>query len=203
MSHRPFIVILASGTGTNLQAIIDAVRSGRLDAEIALVVSNRPEAKALERASNAGIPTLCLPRRQYPTREAFERRLQRELETIQPAAIILAGFDRLISSQFVRAYPNRILNIHPALLPAFPGLDAIRQALSYGAKVTGVTIHFIDEGVDTGPIVLQEAVTIKENDTEESLGSRVHAVEHRLYPEALRLFIEGRLKIDGRIVHII
>lgn len=200
MNEPPPVVVLVSGQGTNLQAIIDAIQAGKLRAQIALVVSNRPEAYALQRATQAKIPTLCLPRSEYPTREAFEDRLLHDLAATKPAAIVLAGFDRLISSRFVSTYKNRILNIHPALLPSFPGLHAAKQALDYGVKVTGVTIHIVDEGMDTGPIILQEAVPIYDDDTEETLLERIHALEHRLYPEAIGLLVDKRLEIDGRVV---
>lgn len=197
------LAILVSGSGTNLQAIIDAVRAGTLPAEIALVLSNRPGVKALERAAAAEIPQRCIPHQDFPNRAAFEDALCAALDEVQPDGIVLAGFDRVLSPEFVRRYPHRIFNIHPALLPAFPGLHAARQALAYGVKVTGVTVHFVDEGTDTGPIILQETVPIHPTDTEESLLERLHAVEHRLFPEALRLFAAGRLKIDGRQVNVV
>lgn len=197
------IAVLVSGTGTNLQAIIDAIKEGHLKAQLGLVVSNRPEAYALKRAKQAEIPVLCIPKSEYPTREAFEEKLLERLTAVEVEYLALAGFDRIISPKVIRAYPNRILNIHPALLPAFPGLHSVRQALDYGARVTGVTVHIVDEGMDTGPIVLQEAVAIRPDDTEESLLKRVHAVEHRLYPQALSLLVGRRLEIDGRVIRIL
>lgn len=197
------IAVLVSGSGTNLQAIIDAVQAGRIAAELALVISNRPGVKALDRAQQAGIPTVCLPHEEAPSRAAYDEKLSRVLKEAAIDIVVLAGFDRILSTEFVRTFRHRLLNIHPALLPAFPGLHAIQQALDYGARVTGVTVHFVDEGVDTGPIILQEIVEIRPDDTEASLTERVHAVEHRLYPEAIRYVVEDRIEIDGRQVRIL
>ncbi len=203
MNEPPKLAVLVSGSGTNLQAIIDATRDGSLGARLALVISNRPGVKALTRADAADIPNLCLSHQDYQDRQSFEAALLAKLAEISPKGIVLAGFDRILSSQFIREYRHRIINVHPALLPSFPGLHAVKQAIDYGARVTGVTVHFIDEGVDTGPIILQETVEIHGDDTEESLLERVHAVEHRLLPEAIRLFCADRLKIDGRKVRIL
>ncbi len=202
MSPAARIAVLVSGNGTNLQAMIDAVSTGTLPALIALVVSNRPEAYALQRAEQANIPTLCLPKTEYPDRDAFETTLLEQLQAANIGYLALAGFDRILSARIIRAYRHRILNIHPALLPAFPGLHSARQALEYGVRVTGVTVHLVDEGMDTGPIVLQEAVPIQPDDTEESLLERIHATEHRLYPQAISLLVEGRLEVEERRVHI-
>ena len=197
------LVILVSGNGSNLQALIDAEAAGTLNAQIALVLCNRPGAKALERAERAQIPTRCLPHKEYPSREAYDEALLDALAPLEADGIVLAGFDRILSAKFIQNYSHRILNIHPALLPAFPGMYGVQQALAYGAKMTGVTVHFVDDGSDTGPIILQEAVPIREDEPEEELLQRVHTVEHRLFPQAVRLFAEGRLKIDGRKVHIL
>lgn len=203
MSPTKKIAILVSGQGSNLQALIDAHEAGQIPgAELTLVISNRPEAYALARAGQAGIPTLCLPKQECPTRAVFEKKLLAALQEAKIDIMVLAGFDRLLSPQVVKEYPQRILNIHPALLPNFPGLNATRQALDYGAKVTGVTVHFVDEGCDTGPIILQAAVPIEANDTEASLLNRVHATEHRLYPQALALLCADRLQVKGRTVII-
>ncbi len=194
----PAIAVLCSGQGTNLQAIIQAVRSRRLKARIALVVSDNPMAYALERARAAKIPVVVIDPRRYPTREAFDRTLARMLEKAKVKLVVLAGFMRILSPWFVRRYQRRILNIHPALLPAFPGSRGVRDALAHGVKITGVTVHLVDEKVDHGPIVLQAPVPVLDTDTEERLLQRVHRVEHRLYPEAIRQVLSGRVRIAGR-----
>lgn len=193
------MAVLCSGSGTNLQAIITAARSGRLRARIAVVVSDRADAFALVRAQRAGIPVHVVDRTAFPTRVAFERALIHILDAHHVRLVCLAGFMRLLSPLFVRHYRNRILNIHPALLPAFPGGQAIRDALAWGAKVTGVTVHLVDEEVDHGPILLQEAVPIRAGDTLETLLARVHRVEHRLYPRAIRLMVDGGVRVRGRV----
>ena len=190
--------MLCSGRGSNLQALIAATRRGRLRARIAVVVSDHPKAFALARAARAGIPTAVVQRAEFPSREAFDRRLIAVLAPHRVRLICLAGFMRVLSPAFVRQFPRRILNIHPALLPAFPGAHAVRDALAWGAKVTGVTVHLVDEEVDHGPIVLQEAVAIRPGETESSLLARVHRVEHRLYPRAIQSLLAGRLRLRGR-----
>ena len=194
--------VFVSGSGTNLQAIIDKVKEGYIPGEIALVVSDNKDAYALERARRAGIPTFCFDPKDYESREEYEKVIIEELEKRGVEFIVLAGFMRVLTPFFVRRYKNRILNIHPALLPSFPGTHGVRDALNYGVKVTGVTVHFVDEGVDTGPIILQEAEKVRDDDTEESLHQRLHEIEHRLYPLAIKLFIEGKLEIEGRKVKI-
>jgi phosphoribosylglycinamide formyltransferase-1 len=194
--------VFVSGSGTNLQAIIDKVKEGYIPGEIALVVSDNKDAYALERARRAGIPTFCFNPKDYKSREEYEKIIIEELEKRGVEFIVLAGFMRVLTPFFVRRYKNRILNIHPALLPSFPGTHGVRDALNYGVKVTGVTVHFVDEGVDTGPIILQEAEKVRDDDTEESLHQRLHKIEHRLYPLAIKLFIEGKLEIEGRKVKI-
>jgi len=207
MSRRrpplPALAVFCSGEGTNLQAILDACRAGRLRARVALVVSDRPGARALRRAARAGVEARCVDSAQHPTRAAYERALIRLCEARAIRLVCLAGFMRVLSPIFVRRYRHRILNVHPALLPAFRGAHAIRDALAWGAKVTGVTVHVVDEQVDQGPIVLQEAVPVGPTDTEASLLSRVHRVEHRLYPRAIALMLSGRVAVRGRrtVIH--
>ena len=194
----PAIAVLCSGRGTNLQAIIEAIRTRRLRARIVVVISDQPNAFALTRARRAGLPTRIVYPKQFPTRDAFDRQLVGILKAANVQLVCLAGFMRVLSASFVRQFPNRILNIHPALLPAFPGAHAIRDALAWGAKVTGVTVHVVDEQVDHGPILLQEALSIRLRETEATLLSRVHRVEHRLYPRAIHLVLTGRLRVRGR-----
>jgi phosphoribosylglycinamide formyltransferase 1 len=193
------IGVLISGRGSNLQALIDAQHAGRLGGEIALVVANVATAQGLQRAAAAAIPA-CFRSHQGLAREAYDAGLLALLREHAVDLVCLAGYMRLLSPPFVRAFPGRILNVHPSLLPAFPGLAAPRQALDYGARITGATVHFVDEGLDTGPIVLQEAVAIDEGDTEASLAARILAVEHRLYPAAVRRVLGGGLRRDGRRV---
>jgi len=200
MSRR--IGVLISGRGSNLQAIIDATRDGRLDAGIALVLSNRADAHGLERARRAGIETLVRDHKAHPSREAYEAVLVDDLRARGVELVCLAGFMRLLGATFVNAFPNRILNIHPALLPAFPGLHAQRQAIEHGAKVSGATVHFVDTNLDAGPIVLQAAVPVLDTDTEETLGERILEQEHRIYPEAIQRILDGGWRIDGRRVLI-
>lgn len=197
MSRRLPIGILVSGSGTNLQAIIDAIESGRLDAEVRLVVSNVPDAGALARAECHGLPTLLLDHRRFPDRAAYDARVVEALRERAIELVVLAGFNRLLSPVLVHAFPLRIMNIHPALLPAFPGLHAQRQALEYGVRIAGATVHFVDEQTDHGPIIIQAAVPADPEDTEETLQARILAQEHRIYPEAIQLFAEGRLRVDG------
>jgi len=190
--------VLCSGQGTNLQAILNAARSGRLRAHVAIVVSDRADAAALRRARRAGVPARFVNPTQYPTRGRYEDALIRLLRQHRVQLVCLAGFMRILSPGFVRRFRHRILNIHPALLPAFPGAHAVQDALAWGAKVTGVTIHVVDEKVDHGPIVLQEAVAIRRGETASSLLARIHRVEHRLYPKAIGLMLAGRVRIIGR-----
>lgn len=204
MSRRCRLGILVSGNGSNLQALMDAVGSNHsFPAEVALVLSNEPQAFALERARKKGVPTAVVDHRKFSSRGDFEDGLIVELETAGVEAVILAGFMRILSSKFVKRFAGRILNIHPALLPSFPGTHAIQQAWDYGVRVTGVTVHFVDEGTDTGPIILQESVGLAPKETLETLEEKIHSIEHRLFPEAVRLFAEGKLKISGRKVEIL
>jgi phosphoribosylglycinamide formyltransferase-1 len=192
------IAVLISGRGSNLQALIDAVVDGRLDAEIAVVVSNRPDAQGLERARAAGIATATINHREYPTREAFEDVLVGELRAREVSLVCLAGFMRLLGRTFLDAFPNRILNIHPSLLPSFPGVDAQRQAWTHGAKVAGATVHFVTGELDGGPIIRQSAIAVRDEDTPETLAARILEEEHRIYPEAVGLVLDGGWTIDGR-----
>lgn len=191
--------ILLSGRGSNFEAIADNVAAGRLQAEIAAVISNREEARGLEIARQRGLPALCLPSKGIP-REEYDRRVVEELKSREVELVCLAGFMRLLSAEFCRAFPMRILNIHPSLLPAFPGLDAQKQALEHGVKVSGCTVHFVDEKLDAGPIIVQAAVPVLDDDTEESLAARILAEEHRIYSEAVRMILSERWRIDGRRV---
>jgi phosphoribosylglycinamide formyltransferase-1 len=191
--------VLVSGRGSNLQALIDAARRGELGGEIAVVVSNVETALGLERARQAGIPAVFRDHR-GKRREAYDAEIVEILSAHQVDLVCLAGFMRLLSPVFVRAFPGRIVNIHPALLPAFPGLDAQRQAWDHGAKVTGATVHLVDEGLDSGPIVAQEAVSVLPGDTPDTLAARILEAEHRLYPRAVRLLLESRCRVEGRRV---
>jgi phosphoribosylglycinamide formyltransferase-1 len=193
------IGVLVSGRGSNLQALIDAAGRGELGGEIAVVVSNVETAQGLERARRARIPAVFLDHR-GKKREAFDAEVIEVLRAHTVELVCLAGFMRLLSPVFVRAFPGRIVNIHPALLPAFPGLDAQRQAWEHGAKISGATVHLVDEGLDSGPIVAQEAVSVLSTDTPETLAARILEAEHRLYPLAVRLLLEGRCRVQGRRV---
>lgn len=197
------IGVLVSGNGSNFQAIVDALESGRIpDGRIACLISNKADAYALERARRHNIPALVLDHKQYPDRAAYDHALVALLKEHGVQLVVLAGFMRLLSPVMVEAFPHAIMNIHPALLPAFPGLDAQQQALDYGVRYTGCTVHFVDTGTDTGPIILQAVVPVMADDTAESLSQRIHGEEHRIYPEAVKLFCAGRLKVEGRRVHI-
>jgi phosphoribosylglycinamide formyltransferase-1 len=195
---RRRIGVLISGRGSNLQAIIDAIGEGRLDAEIAVVISNRAEAAGIARAEAAGIETLVLPHRAYTDRSSYDAALVEALRARGVALVCLAGFMRLLGPTFVEAFPNAILNIHPSLLPSFPGMDAQAQALAHGVKVSGATVHLVTAELDAGPIVAQAAVPVLEDDTVETLSARILGAEHRLYPEAIRLLLDGRWRLDGR-----
>ncbi|MDN5293910.1 MAG: phosphoribosylglycinamide formyltransferase 1 [Eubacteriales bacterium] len=194
--------VLASGRGSNLQAIMDAIAEGRLDARVRVVVSDREEAMALERARSAGIPAFYVNPRAYPNKEEYEQEILRLLQKYEVELVILAGYMRLVGKVLLEAYPNRIMNIHPALLPAFPGTHGQRDAVEYGVRFSGCTVHFVDEGMDTGPIILQAVVPVEQDDTEDTLAARILKEEHRIYPEAIQLFAEGRLEVRGRKVYI-
>lgn len=191
------VAVFASGSGTNLQAIIDADIQ---TIEIAVVFTNNPDAYAIERAKKHNIQVEIIDHKNYKTREEYEKHIIEVLYPYKLNLIVLAGFMRILSTVFVRAYKNKIVNIHPALLPSFPGINAVRQALEYGVKYTGVTVHFVDEGVDTGPIILQSVVEIEDEDTEDTLLEKIHEVEHRIYPKAIELISSGEIEVIGRRV---
>ena len=198
---RPLrVAVLVSGRGSNLQAILDATRTRDYPARVVAVISDREAAPALARAADHGVPALFLNPKDFTDAAAYDGALVAALREREVELVCLAGFMRILGPPIVRAFAGRILNVHPSLLPAFPGLRAQRQALAYGVKVAGATIHVVDEGVDTGPIVLQAAVPVRADDTEASLAARILVEEHRLYPEAIRLFAEGRVTIEGRTV---
>jgi phosphoribosylglycinamide formyltransferase 1 len=201
-ASRLRVGVLASGRGSNLQALLDASARPDYPAEVVVVIADRERAAALDRARTAGMEALFVNPKDFGDRESFDLALVRELTARRVGLVCHAGFMRILSAPYVRAFAGRAMNIHPSLLPAFPGLHAQRQALEHGAKVAGATVHFVDEGVDTGPIVLQASVPVHPDDTEESLSARILVEEHRLYPEAVRLFAEGRLEVVGRRVII-
>jgi len=192
--------ILISGRGSNMEALIIAQREGRLSADIRVVISNKADAKGLEKASSYGIETLVISHKDYQTREDFDLALADALETRGVEYVALAGFMRVLTKVFLSRFPMRVLNIHPALLPSFKGVHAQRQALEYGAKVTGCTVHFVDEGVDSGPIIAQVPVFVRDDDTEETLSARILEYEHKVYPLALEAVLTGKIRIEGRRV---
>jgi len=192
--------ILISGRGSNLQAIIDAISEKRLDAKIAVVISNRADAPGLDRARRAGIEALYLDHRPYPSRADYDKAVVAELRTRDLRLVCLAGFMRLLGPEFLEAFPNAILNVHPSLLPAFPGLDAQHQAWEYGVKVAGATVHFVTADLDGGPIVLQAAVDVRDDDTAEALADRILIEEHRIYPQAIDIVLDGGWRLEGRKV---
>ncbi|HVT44466.1 MAG TPA: phosphoribosylglycinamide formyltransferase [Thermoanaerobaculia bacterium] len=197
---RRRLAVLLSGRGSNFDAIRRAIETDALEAEIVAVISNRPDALGLERARDAGLPAFIVDHRRFPTREAHEEQLVRILDEVKPHFIVLAGYMRMLSPSFVARYPRRIVNIHPSLLPAFPGLGAQAQALAHGARVSGCTVHFVDETLDDGPIIEQRAVEVLEDDTEETLSARILEQEHRAYVAALARLCEGNYRVDGRRV---
>ena len=190
--------VLISGRGSNLQALIDAIAAGRLDASVALVIANREEAQGLARARAAGIEAICLSHRSWPTRDDYDGALVRELRARDVGLVCLAGFMRLVGAPLMEAFPHRIINIHPSLLPAFPGLEAQRQAIEHGVKVSGVTVHLVTAELDGGPIIVQRAVAVLPADTAESLAERILEEEHRAYPEAVRIILDGGWRVEGR-----
>jgi phosphoribosylglycinamide formyltransferase-1 len=196
------VAVLASGRGSNFRALAEAAASGRLPAAIVVLVTDRPGAPVLDAARAHGIEAVVVDPRQHPSREAHEKAVIGVLDERRVGLVCLAGYMRLLSAGFVGHFAGRLLNIHPSLLPAFPGLHPHRQVLEHGTRISGATVHFVDEGVDTGPIVLQAAVPVLPDDTEATLAERILVEEHRLYPEAVRLFALGRLEIRGRRVHI-
>lgn len=200
MAGKLPIGVLISGGGTNLQAIIDAIESGKLDARIEIVISNRADAYGLVRARNHGLATQVLDHKQFASREAFDQSVVETLRRHGVELVVLAGFMRLLSPVLVKAFSNRIMNIHPALLPSFPGLHVQKRALEHGVRFSGCTVHFVNEECDEGPIIIQAVVPVLQADTEESLAARILEQEHRIYPRAIQLYSEGRLRVTGRRV---
>jgi phosphoribosylglycinamide formyltransferase-1 len=194
--------VLASGSGSNLQAILDGCASGNIPAQVGVVICNVPGAKALQRAEEAGVATVLLDHRQFASRDEYDRRMVAELRRHGVELVCLAGFMRLLGPVLLKEFHNKILNIHPSLLPAFPGMHAVRQALAAGVRVSGCTVHVVDEGTDTGPILIQAAVPVIDGDTEETLAARILVQEHRCYPRAIGLWAQGRVQLDGRRVRI-
>jgi phosphoribosylglycinamide formyltransferase-1 len=195
--------VLVSGSGTNLQSILDAERRGDLGgARVLTVVSNKPGVKALDRAKAAGIETVVVNHKQFGSREAFEDALLNVLAPHEIDLVVLAGFMRMLTERFLHEYADRVINIHPALLPSFPGVDAQKQAFEHGVKLTGVTVHFVDEGTDTGPIIAQEPVVVRDDDTVDTLRARILEEEHRIYPRVIRAIAEGRVRREGRRVFV-
>jgi len=196
------IGVLVSGRGTNLQAIIEAIEEGKIEGKIKIVISDNLDAYALKRAEQHNIETQYINHKEFKNREDYDKKIVETLENKEVELVVLAGYMRILSSYFIKAYKNKIINIHPALLPSFPGLRAQKQAVEYGVKISGCTVHFVDEGVDSGPIILQSAVEVSEDDTEESLAERILKEEHQIYSQAIQLFSQGRLIIKGRKVFI-
>ena len=194
--------VLISGRGSNLQAIIDASAREEVPAEVVVVISNNPEAYGLERARRHNIPAVVIDHRKFKDKNTYELEMVKVLKEYQVDLVCLAGYMRIVGPVLLEHYRGRMMNIHPALLPSFPGLHAQKQALDYGVKISGATVHFVDEGCDTGPIIIQAAVPVLEDDTEETLSARILEQEHKIYPQAIKLFAEGRLKIEGRRVKI-
>jgi len=198
------IAVFASGNGSNFQAIAEAIKAGEVaNAEIAVLICDKPGAFCLERAKALGIESALIEIKDYQSKTEYEKAIEAELKKRKVELIVLAGYMKLVGHRLLEAYKNRILNIHPALLPSFKGMEGIKDALEYGVKVTGPTVHFVDEEVDHGPIILQAAVEVEESDTEETLAQKIHKAEHKIYPEAIKLFVEGKLKVKGRKVRIL
>ena len=196
------IGVLVSGRGSNLQAMIDAIETKKIKAEIAVVISNVPGVMALERAKKHGIKAVVIDSSEHSDKSSYEKQVIKALEDNNAGLVCLAGYMKLLSPELVRHFRGKIMNIHPALLPAFPGLHVQKKALEYGVKYSGCTVHFVDEGCDTGPIIIQAVVPVLDSDTEETLSARILEQEHKIYPEAIRLFSEGKLKVEGRRVKI-
>ncbi len=192
--------VLVSGSGSNLQAIIDNIEAGRLDAQIRIIISNVPDVYALERARRYGIPSMVLRHKEYKTREDFDRKLVEILRAENVELVVLAGFMRIVTPVLLRAFPMRVMNIHPALLPAFPGTHVWQVEVDYGVKFAGCTVHFVDEGTDTGPIIIQAVVPVYDDDTADTLNARILRQEHKIFSQAIQLYSEGRLEVRGRRV---
>jgi len=201
--ERVPVGILVSGSGSNMQAIISAARVGEIPVEVAVVISNKPDVYALQRAERENIPTVVVDHREFETREDFEDALIKTLQEKGVQWVCLAGFMRLLTSRFINAFPHRILNVHPALLPSFPGLHGAAQALEYGVKVTGCTVHLVTEEMDAGPIIAQATVPVFDDDTEETLTARIQAEEHQIFPMALGWMCQGRGQVEGRAVRLL
>ncbi len=197
------MAVLLSGRGSNFRAIHDAIREGRINAELALVVSNRAEAPGLQTARERGLEALFLDPKAYPSKEAYDEAIVAELRKREIDLVCLAGYMKIVTPLFCQAFRHRIMNIHPALLPSFPGLHAQKQAVDYGVRYSGATVHFVSEEVDAGPIILQAVVPVYQDDTEETLANRILIFEHQIYPEAVRLYFEGKLEVRGRKVYIL
>ncbi len=196
------IAVFASGQGTNFQAIVDAVQEGKLDVSIELLVCDKPAAPVVERAKRAGVEAFVFTPKDYPSREAYETEILTELERRQVDLIVLAGYMRIITPVLIEPYYGRMINIHPSLLPSFPGVNGIGQALEYGVKVTGVTVHFVDGGLDSGPIIAQTSVAVENEDTEDALAVRIHAAEQQLLPKVIQHIAHGQVQLNGRHVRI-
>jgi phosphoribosylglycinamide formyltransferase-1 len=196
------IAVLVSGSGSNLQSIIDRIEAGVLDAEIVTVIANKPDAYGLERARRHNIPDVCIEHAQYPTREAFDAEMARAIRAAGAQTVVLAGFMRLLTPDFLNAFPGRVLNIHPALLPSFPGVHGQGDAAAYGVRISGCTVHFVTEEMDSGPVIIQAAVPAHPDDDGDSLGGRILALEHRIYPQAVQWMAQGRLSVEGRQVRL-
>ncbi len=194
------IGVLVSGRGTNLQAIIDSIKVGKLSAEIGLVISDNRNATALERCRKAGVDYTVIERRDFPSRSDFERALTESLKERDTQLVVLAGFMRILGPEFLSAFPQKVINIHPSLIPAFQGLEAQKQALDFGAKVSGCTVHIVDESVDAGPVIIQAVVPVNPEDTPEVLSERILRYEHRILPQTIQWFSEGRIHVEGRKV---
>ncbi|SHK26376.1 phosphoribosylglycinamide formyltransferase [Thermocrinis minervae] len=194
--------VLVSGRGSNLQAIIDAIESGKLQDRISIVISNREKAYAIERCKKHSIPYVVIKRKDFPSREEFERAMVDILKERGVELVVLAGFMSILTKTFLSAFPMKVINIHPSLIPAFQGLNAQKQALEYGAKITGCTVHFVTEELDNGPVIVQACVPVLDTDTEESLSERILSYEHRILPQAIKWISQGRVKVEGRIVKV-
>ncbi len=196
------IGVLASGRGSNFQSIVDAIESGRIKASVRLLIVDKSDAFAIERAKKHSIEHLYINPKEFPSKDDFFRKIAEELKARDIDLVVLAGFMRIVRKPLIEAFPYRIMNIHPALLPSFPGLHGQKQAADYGVKISGCTVHFVDEGMDTGPVIIQAAVPVRPDDTEDTLSARILKLEHKIYPEAVKLYAEGRLTVEGRSVKI-
>jgi phosphoribosylglycinamide formyltransferase-1 len=202
MKKRLGIGVLVSGSGSNLQSIIDHIEKGQIQAEIRVVISNNPDAYALERAKKHGIPSVVVRHQDYPDRDDFDKRMIESLKSFGIELVVMAGFMRVLTPFFLKAFPLKVINIHPAILPSFQGLHGQQKAFDYGVKFSGCTVHFADEGVDTGPIIIQAVVPVYDTDTAETLAERILKEEHRIYPQAIQWYAEGRLEVAGRKVRV-